>query len=316
MKRAHPSRKPSRRTSTALIRRSERAALRAMRHDPSVPMFERLARDKSVNPEKLERLIAMQERILKHQARAAFDSAFAEMQGDIPEIDEKGRIIITSEDGQPKGAPRPYAKNEDIQLALRPILKAHGFALSFRTEWPENGKIRIVGVLGHRDGHTKESTFEASADTSGKKNNIQAIGSTISYGHRYTTKDLLNITSRGEDTDGERPKEKAGRRDVTPSAGHNPASDKTITVGYKDVNGTKHPGQLERLWAIIKKSGRPEAEIKSWLERRFGYTSTKDIRRKDYDHICAAIESPATLPEKDLVVVPEVLSARDPGQEG
>ena len=40
------------------------------------------------------------------------------------------------------------------------------------------------------------------ADTSGSKNVVQAIGSSVSYGKRYTMQALLNITSGGEDDDG------------------------------------------------------------------------------------------------------------------
>ena len=40
------------------------------------------------------------------------------------------------------------------------------------------------------------------ADISGGKNPLQAIGSSTSYGKRYTAGALLNITSRGEDDDG------------------------------------------------------------------------------------------------------------------
>ena len=38
-------------------------------------------------------------------------------------------------------------------------------------------------------------------DTSGGKNNIQAAGSAISYGKRYTMSALLNITTHDEDDD-------------------------------------------------------------------------------------------------------------------
>lgn len=166
--------------------------------DSLVLMFERLATNPAVDVEKLERLIQMQERIMDRNARAAFDAAFAEMQSEIPEISEKGEILSRS-----GGVQSTYARNEDIQRALRPILKKFGFALSFRTEWPDEKHVRIVGILSHRDGHSRESQFLSQADNSGSKNDVQALGSAVSYGHRYTTKDLLNITSRGEDDDAE-----------------------------------------------------------------------------------------------------------------
>ena len=39
-------------------------------------------------------------------------------------------------------------------------------------------------------------------DSTGSKNNVRAIGSSISYGKRYAASALLNITTRGEDDDG------------------------------------------------------------------------------------------------------------------
>lgn len=181
----------------------------------AVSMFERLARDPSVDVEKLQRLIEMQERVIAHNAKAAFNAAFSVMQDEIPEIDEHGAIRNRDGDVQSR-----YAKNEDIQKVLRPILHKHGFSLSFRTEWPDKKTVKVVGILTHREGHARESEFLADADTSGNKNAIQALGSSISYGHRYTTCDLLNITSReprhGADDDGQtsdahtRPDEPAG----------------------------------------------------------------------------------------------------------
>lgn len=163
-----------------------------------VLMFERLAKDPAVDVEKLERLIAMQERILAHNAKSAFDSAYSRMQPDIPEIDEKGKILVK---GQLRST---YAKLEDIHHVIKPILKTYGFALRHRTEWPADraGVIRIVGILSHEQGHSEESTFEAPADKSDYRTDIQSQGSTVSYGRRYTTLDLLNIATRGQDNDG------------------------------------------------------------------------------------------------------------------
>lgn len=163
-----------------------------------VAMFERLARDPSVDVDKLERLIAMQERVMRHNAKAAYEATFARMQPAIPEIDERGQITV-------KGTVRStYAKLEDINAVLKPILADHGFALRHRTEWPADkpGIIRIVGILSHEQGHSEESSFEAPMDRSDYRTDIQSMGSTVSYGRRYTTLDLLNITTRGLDNDG------------------------------------------------------------------------------------------------------------------
>jgi ERF superfamily protein len=158
----------------------------------AVTMFERLATNPDVDVEKLQKLIEMQERILDRNAKADFDADFSQMQPEIPEIDEKGAIRDRAGNVQ-----STYARNEDIQQVLRPILKKFGFSLSFETHWPDGGKrILVIGILSHRGGHSRRSEFLSDPDTSGNKNTIQSLGSATSYGRRYTTMDLLNITSR------------------------------------------------------------------------------------------------------------------------
>jgi hypothetical protein len=162
---------------------------------PAVSAFERMAADPNVSVEKLERLIAMQERINAHEAKAAFDSAFAEMQGEIPIITERGEILVN---GQLRSR---YAKLEDILEVVRPILTKHGFAIRHRNEFAD-WMIKIVGILSHRGGHSEYDEFVAKADVSGGKNEIQALGSTRAYGQRYTTIALLGIATKGQDNDG------------------------------------------------------------------------------------------------------------------
>lgn len=162
-----------------------------------ISLFERLARDPTVDVEKLDRLIAMHERVLAMAATAAFNRAYAQMQAELPQITEHGQILVK---GQVRST---YARLEDIQAATVPVLKVYGFALRFRTEWPAPGVIRIVGILTHEQGHHEESTFEAPLDDSDFRTEIQSRGSTVSYGRRYTTLDLLNIATRGQDDDGE-----------------------------------------------------------------------------------------------------------------
>lgn len=167
-----------------------------------IALVERLATDPRVNVETLERLLAMQERVIALRAKAAFDAAFSEMQGELPIIDERGRIEVN---GQLRSR---FAKHEDIQEAIRPILKQFGFAIRHKDETLPDGKLRIVAILSHREGHREEDEFICPPDGSGSKNDIQAKGSTREYGRRYTTVSILNLTTRGVDDDGRRASEK------------------------------------------------------------------------------------------------------------
>jgi hypothetical protein len=186
----------TRATATAMqIADPTPVAAAAVESGSLVQMFERLATNPEVDVVKLERLIAMHERLVAGQAKADFDAAFAVMQGQIPVITEQGQILV---EGKLRSR---YATNEDIQEVVKPILQAHGFSLRFRHEVTD-GWLKVIGILSHRSGHSEHDEFVTRADDSGKKNPIQAIGSARSYGQRYTTTALLNIATRGSDDDG------------------------------------------------------------------------------------------------------------------
>jgi hypothetical protein len=159
-------------------------------------VISRAAADPNTDVDKLERLLGMYERITAQQAKASFTSALAEMQPKLPVIDRKGRIIVPAKPGVHEGHSTPYALWEDINDAIRPLLHEYGFALSFRIGLAQDGKIDVTGVLSHRDGHQEETTLTLMHDSSGSKNAVQAVGSSTSYGKRYTAMALLNITSR------------------------------------------------------------------------------------------------------------------------
>ena len=61
-----------------------------------VSMFERLVSDPNVDVEKLERLMAMQERVIRYRAEQAFNEAFAAMQPEIPVIAAKASLNACS----------------------------------------------------------------------------------------------------------------------------------------------------------------------------------------------------------------------------
>ncbi len=159
-----------------------------------ISMIERAARDPAVDIDKMERLMKMHEAALARNAKASYSAALSAMQPELPVIVQKGQIKVGTE------VRSTYAKWEDANDAIKPCLAKHGFAISFRTGQTDN-KISVTGVLSHRDGHSEETTMLLPIDTSGSKNTVQAVGSSTSYGKRYTASALLNLTSRGEDDD-------------------------------------------------------------------------------------------------------------------
>lgn len=128
---------------------------------------------------------------MDRQAMMAYSAAMAAMQTELPSIEERGQTN--------NGC---YATLEDIVDTVRPIMQKHGFAVSFRIQTQERG-IQITGVLMHKDGHREETSMLLPADMSGNKNAVQAFGSSTSYGKRYVLCALLNITTRGQEDNGQ-----------------------------------------------------------------------------------------------------------------
>jgi hypothetical protein len=158
--------------------------------------IERAATDPQVDADKMERLVGLYERLMAHRAKAAFTAAFAEMQSELPEIAENGEIKVGDT------VRSRYAKFEDINDVVKPILKTHGFSLMFKPRATDDGQILMQAVLMHRDGHSEDADLRLPADTSGSKNSVQSMGSSGQYAKRYLIVPMLNITTRGVDDDG------------------------------------------------------------------------------------------------------------------
>lgn len=155
-------------------------------------LIERVAMSPDADLNKMSQLLDMQERVLDRNAKQAFAEAMAEMQPHIPVVVERTK----SHNGK-------YASFEDIIDQTRPVLQKHGFSVTFRVQQDEHS-VKVTCVLSHREGHSEQTDIALPADTSGSKNAVQAVGSTVSYGRRYTYCALLNIATRGEDDDGHR----------------------------------------------------------------------------------------------------------------
>lgn len=168
-----------------------------------VHMIERFMGDPSIDVHKLEALVKMQKDARDTEAREAYYNALGQFQQLGLTVERRGRIIIR--DKQNKEViiqSTPYALWEHIHQIITPELSKLGLVLSFRTGRTTEGLVEVTCVLAHKSGHQETSSMMLPLDTSGSKNNVQAIGSSTSYGKRYTACSMLNIVTVGEDDDG------------------------------------------------------------------------------------------------------------------
>jgi len=157
--------------------------------DPVLAMIERVATDPSASIEKLERMMAMRDKLQADQARAFFAQAFAAASAEFPSIPLNGR-------GDKQ---KPYALLKDIISGTKPVLSRHGLALSFGVDSAPD-RVTVTAKLMHVAGHVETTSIELPKDQSGSKNAVQAVGSSQTYGQRYAAQAILGL-SLGDDVD-------------------------------------------------------------------------------------------------------------------
>ena len=79
-------------------------------------------------------------------------------------------------------------------------LGQHGISHRWSVEQGD-GNIKVTCILTHELGHSESTTLSATADTSGSKNAIQAIGSTVTYLQRYTLLAATGLAAANTDDD-------------------------------------------------------------------------------------------------------------------
>ena len=171
-------------------------------------LIERVALDPRADIEKLDRMMAMYERLKAKEAELAFNAAKGLILKTLAGIKfVKNRpAIYEIEKGKPqKGTYEAfkYAPLEEIDKHLRPLLAEENMDLSYSDEPREGGGIRIRGRLKHLpSGHYEDSFMSAPLDTTGGKSEVQAAGSTNSFLRRYVVCNIFNIVVVGDDDDG------------------------------------------------------------------------------------------------------------------
>jgi hypothetical protein len=140
----------------------------------------------------MEKLIELQERWEENEARKAFDAAMADLRSDLPTISKNNTVSHS-------GASYDYEDLSTIVEKVSPAMAEHNLSFRWRTDSEEANNVKVTCIISHRDGHSEETTLSASPDTSGSKNPIQAIGSTVTYLQRYTLKAALGIAAGPDD---------------------------------------------------------------------------------------------------------------------
>ncbi len=144
----------------------------------------------------MERLCKLKAEQDALNAKRDFAAAFVDLQSAMPMI--KAEKAVPNKDGSVRYHYAPY---EDIMKQVAPLLRAHGFTLSFSTK-VEAPRVTAICTLMHRGGHerTNEYAVRIGSGPPGSSD-TQADGAAYTYAQRGALCDALGITVGGRDND-------------------------------------------------------------------------------------------------------------------
>lgn len=167
---------------------------------PSITRILEMAMSQDVDANKLEKMMDMHFRWEKEEARKAYINAIQLFKADPPEITRSKDVSYKNRDGSK--TEYSHVELHKANKAISEKLRAVGITVTWKTASDPQGRTFCTCVLTHAMGHVEEvATISAPADTSGGKNSIQAIGSTVTYLERYTLLAGLGLTPEGMDDD-------------------------------------------------------------------------------------------------------------------
>jgi len=149
--------------------------------------------------ETVERLYAIDKDMRAEAARQEFAAAFNRVQGRMTPVKKAAKNTQTGS---------MYARAEDVDRMLDPLLQSEGFSTSFSTtDCPIADHIRAVLTVRHVGGHEERHYLDAAIDDKGMKGSatktrLHGMGSTMSYVRRYLKCQVFDVQLGGLDDDG------------------------------------------------------------------------------------------------------------------
>jgi hypothetical protein len=186
--------------STEALKSTEVAIRESSDSNALMRIIDRAATDPAFDIQKLQQLLDVKERWEKNEACKAYVAAMNAFKADPPEVFKSKHVSFDTAKGKTE---YDHALLEDAVTAIGVALSKHG--LSFRWDCEQmEAMIRVTCIITHAQGHSEKTWLQSGADQSGGKNNIQALGSTVTYLQRYTLFAATGLAAKGMDDDGKK----------------------------------------------------------------------------------------------------------------
>ena len=132
---------------------------------------------KGADLEKLEKLLALQERYEANEAKKAFHKAMTLFKANLPQIIKDKKVNYAATGGNVRYS---YASLFNVVDKVTPRLSEFGLSVAWFHKQTEK-ELTVTCRITHEFGYSEETALTGPHDTTGAKNAIQALGSTNSY---------------------------------------------------------------------------------------------------------------------------------------
>jgi hypothetical protein len=176
---------------TVVAMQQDRQIARQMSATPAALL--QIAMDQGADLDRLEKLMDMQTRWEEREAQKAFTEAMVAF---------KAENVVVTKDRTNKQHNSMYTSLGQLVSTVTPFLSRHGLSADWDIE--QSSGITVTCIITHRLGGSKRVSFTAPPDTSGAKNVIQQIKSTITYAKAVTFESACGLasTDANDDDDG------------------------------------------------------------------------------------------------------------------
>lgn len=151
---------------------------------------------------KIEKLMELQERWEKNQARKAYVAAMAAFKANPPTIVKNKHVSFALKTGG--RTEYNHATHDEVTTKIIMAMSPHGLSHNWSVRQAD-GMVFVKCTVTHELGHSESVELFGPPDTSGTKSAIQAIASTVTLLQRYTLISVTGLTSEeiaNAETDG------------------------------------------------------------------------------------------------------------------
>jgi hypothetical protein len=142
--------------------------------------------------DKLEKLLELQERWEANEAKKAFYEAKANFKAEMP---------LVFKDKENKQYSSMYASEAALMNTVNPALGKFGLEAHFDFPPATDKLLTVKCILSHRMGHIESVSLPGPYDSSGTKNPLQQLKSTLTYLRKATFEAVIGIATTDKDAD-------------------------------------------------------------------------------------------------------------------